>query len=220
MDILVLKERIQKTIELGESQFREFKSALQGEPSAKSARALGTIAKDIAEALVAFANADGGELLIGVEDDGTITGVPFDETRIATLLKAPITGVFSETPLPSPIATKVSFDDKLILYFAVDKSTRTIHQTSDGRCLQRRDLESVPVAATRLQFERQEQLSREYDRQLLRRRKRDRPRYRFSEGCFRRNRSYVAREMPSIFGLGRIWNGHLETAPCSPPALR
>ncbi|MGJ5096794.1 ATP-binding protein [Bradyrhizobium oligotrophicum] len=167
MDVLLLQERILKTIELGESQFREFKSALQGEPGAKSPRPTSSVAKDIAEALVAFANADGGELLIGVEDDGTITGIPFDEDKIATLLKAPITGVFAETPLPTPIATKISISGKKLLYFAVDKSTRSIHQTSDGRCLQRRDLESVPVSASKLQFERQEQISREYDRQFI-----------------------------------------------------
>jgi ATP-dependent DNA helicase RecG len=167
MDILVLKERIEKTIELGESQFREFKSAFQGEPGAKEPRDLKLVAKDIAEALVAFANADGGELLIGVEDDRTITGISFNDDKIAVLLKAPVTGVFAETPLPSPFGTKISISGKTILYFAVDKSTRAIHQTSDGRCLQRRDLESVPVAATRLQFERNEQLSREYDRQFV-----------------------------------------------------
>jgi ATP-dependent DNA helicase RecG len=167
MDILVLKERIEKTIELGESQFREFKSALQGPPGSKSPREVSSVSKDIAEALVAFANADGGELLVGVEDDGSITGIPYDQSKIEILLRAPTTGVFSETPLPSPTATKISISGSTVLYFSVDKSTRAIHQTSDGRCLQRRDLESVPVAATRLQFERQEQISREYDRQFV-----------------------------------------------------
>ena len=42
-----------------------------------------------------------------------------------------------------------------------------IHQTSDGRCLQRKDRATVPVSALKLQFERQEQLSREYDRNFV-----------------------------------------------------
>jgi ATP-dependent DNA helicase RecG len=167
MDVLLLKERIEKTIELGESQFREFKSAMQGAPGAKAPREISAISKDIAETLVAFANADGGELLVGVEDDGTITGVPHTDDRIKVLLQAPVTGVLPETPLSSPIGAIITFDTKKVLYFYVDKSTRIIHQTSLGRCLQRRDLESVPVAATMLQFERREQISREYDRQFV-----------------------------------------------------
>ncbi len=82
MDALVLKERIRKTIELGESQFREFKSAYHGEPGAKKPRETSSVSKDIAEALVAFANADGGELLVGVEDDGSVTGIPFSDKQV------------------------------------------------------------------------------------------------------------------------------------------
>ena len=167
MDALALKERIEKTIELSESQFREFKSAYHGEPGAKKPRETSSVSKDIAEALVAFANADGGELLVGVEDDGTITGIPFSEKQIAVLLQAPKSGVHAETPLPTPMAVRVELGEHAILYFSVDKSTQAIHQTSDGRCLQRRDLESVPVSASRLQFERQEQISREYDRAFV-----------------------------------------------------
>lgn len=166
-DALFLKDRILKTIELRESQFREFKSALHGPPGNKKPRELSTVSKDISETLVAFANADGGELLVGVEDDGEITGISHSPQQIEILLKAPQTGVHPETPLPKPHATKLTIDNKLILYFSVDKSTIGIHQTSDGRCLQRRDLESVPVAVARLQFERQEQLSRQYDRDFL-----------------------------------------------------
>lgn len=164
MDILALRERVLRTIELGESQFREFKSALHGAPGAKSPRETSSIAKDISETLVAFANADGGELLVGVEDDGSITGVPHSAERIGVLLAAPKAGVHSETPLASPLTAKLEIDGKIVLFFGVDKGTRYVHQTSDGRCLQRRDRESVPTAATRIQFERNEQISREYDR--------------------------------------------------------
>ena len=51
------------------------------------------------------------------------------------------------------------------MVFIVQKGTQYIHITSDGRCLQRRDTETVPVASEQIQFERHEQLSREYDRQ-------------------------------------------------------
>ena len=56
-DMLILAERVRNTIELGESHFREFKSAWEGRPGQKKARRWGDVAADIGEALVAFANA-------------------------------------------------------------------------------------------------------------------------------------------------------------------
>ena len=75
MDIVNLEERARTAIGLGERHFREFKTALHGPPNAKTPRPVKSIRRDIGEALVAFANADGGELLVGVEDDGSITGI-------------------------------------------------------------------------------------------------------------------------------------------------
>ena len=68
-------ERIRTAIRLGESHFREFKSAVEQGPGGEKPREVKQISKDIGETLVAFANADGGELLIGVEDDGKVTGM-------------------------------------------------------------------------------------------------------------------------------------------------
>lgn len=167
MDALLLGERIRQTIILGESQFREFKSALEGVPGSKKAREWRSVARDIAETLVAFANADGGELLVGVEDDGTVTGFSYSDETVGKLLDVPRAGIHPETPLESPVARRVVVESKEILYFSVEKGTRAVAQTSDGKCLQRKDLESRPVSVGRLQFERQEQISREYDRQFV-----------------------------------------------------
>jgi ATP-dependent DNA helicase RecG len=164
---LTLTERVRATLNLGESHFREFKSALEGPPSKKIPRDPKTIRKDIGEALVAFANADGGELLVGVEDDGSVTGVPHDERVLESLLVAWKTSVHSKTPLPPPRVARVDMDGELILYFSVEKGTQFIHLTSDGRCMQRRDRESVPVPSEDIRFERQERLSREYDRAFV-----------------------------------------------------
>jgi ATP-dependent DNA helicase RecG len=38
-DTLILKERIRNTIQIGESHFREFKSALEGSPGKKNLEA-------------------------------------------------------------------------------------------------------------------------------------------------------------------------------------
>ena len=74
-EVLSLIQRAKNSISLGESHFREFKTALEGRPGQKRPRKPAAICSEIGEALVAFANADGGELFIGVEDDGTITGL-------------------------------------------------------------------------------------------------------------------------------------------------
>lgn len=46
-------------------------------------------ARDFAIPVVAMANADGGYLVIGVEDDGTITGIDDYEKNLNELLRVP-----------------------------------------------------------------------------------------------------------------------------------
>ncbi|GAA4983393.1 ATP-binding protein [Streptomyces hyderabadensis] len=166
-EFMRVQEKIQLARELGESQFREFKSALQGPPDAKVRRPVVDVCRDIAEALVGFANAEGGELLVGVEDDGSITGVRHSEADIQRMLAAPADRVMPETPLPTPVRLRAEFDGKMVLYFSVDKGTEHVHQTTDGKCLQRNDLETRPISTGAINLERQERASREYDRQYV-----------------------------------------------------
>lgn len=165
---LNIRDQIAIAVTLAEGQFREFKSAHEGSPGKKKKRATKKISKDIGETLVAFANADGGELIVGVEDDGNLTGIDdFNAEEINQLKRAPVTHVHQDTPLQSVLSRTVEIDGKTILYFRVPKGTRQIHITSDGRCLKRNDLESIPVAAEQIQFENREIASREYDRDFV-----------------------------------------------------
>ena len=167
-DIVNREERATTAISLGESHFREFKSALQGVPGAKKARSAQSIRRDIGEALVAFANGDGGELLIGVEDDGSITGIDrLSEKDKATLREAPYSQVHTETPLPPIRTATLKLGGFQVLYFSVQKSTSHVHLTSDGRCVQRRDLETVPIPPEQILLDRRERESREYDREYV-----------------------------------------------------
>jgi ATP-dependent DNA helicase RecG len=93
-EILLIADKVKNTLILGESHFREFKTALEGKPDNKKPRLVKSICADIGEALVSFANADGGEVLIGVEDDATITGVLHNEADIQTMLNAVTTHVY------------------------------------------------------------------------------------------------------------------------------
>lgn len=166
-EALLLQQRCMISISMGESHFREFKTALEGKPGHKKPRNVTHICRDIGEALVAFANADGGELFIGVEDDREITGIPHDEDDITRMLDAPKTHVHAATPLPITFTEKVKLDKKIILLFGVSKGTTEIYQLPDGRCVRRKDVSTVPVAVKYIQFERQEVRSREYDRQFV-----------------------------------------------------
>jgi len=168
MSAIAIIERAKTAIDLGESHFREFKSGLEGLPGEKAKRSTKSIATNIAQTLVAFANADGGELLVGVEDSGEITGLnDFSEKDLGLLEQSPENRIHGDTPLPTVKKHRLNIDGKVVLYFSVPKSTKYVHVTSDGRCLQRSDLESVPVSAEAVQFERDEEKSREYDRQFV-----------------------------------------------------
>ena len=46
--------------------------------------------RDLSTAVVAMANADGGYLAIGIEDDGTITGIDDFEKNLNELLRVPL----------------------------------------------------------------------------------------------------------------------------------
>ena len=164
---LVLIERVRNNIQLGESYVREFKSAFEGPPQDKRPRPLKEMLREIGEQLVGFANLDGGDLLISVEDDGRITGVPHDDKAVDALLRAPKTHVFPGQVLPLAYSVPVDLDGKRVLFFSVHKGTTQIYQLTDGKCVRRRDRECVPIAFSDIQFERQEIRSRDYERQFV-----------------------------------------------------
>jgi ATP-dependent DNA helicase RecG len=165
-DPLRLQERVQLAVSLGESHFREYKSAFAGPPNARVARDIKDVCADVARTLVAFANADGGELLVGVEDDGEITGIAKADYADG-LLTAPGTHVHRDTPLPTTRTAKVELNGKVVVYFSIPKGTEYVYLTSDGRCLQRRDRESVPIPSESIVLARSERTSREYDRAFV-----------------------------------------------------
>jgi ATP-dependent DNA helicase RecG len=166
-EILLLADKIKNTLILGESHFREFKTALEGRPDNKKPRLVKSICSDIGEALVSFANADGGEVLIGVEDDATITGVPHGEADIEKMLNSVTTHVYKNQNLPISGSNKLTINNKVVLYFSVKKGTTMIYQLPDGRCVRRKDKSTVPESVDQIQFERQEIKSREFDSQFV-----------------------------------------------------
>jgi ATP-dependent DNA helicase RecG len=165
-NLLRLKERVEIALELGESYYREFNSALAGPPNDKKPRDLKDIFANVAKTLVAFANADGGELFIGLEDNNTVSGIPFSEEKINAILAASENYVMKDAPLPIKRKSIIEYEGKKVVYFSVEKGSKHVHQTSKGECFLRSDRESVPTSADSIRFAREEAISREYDRQF------------------------------------------------------
>ncbi len=130
-------------IGMKESMTVEFKSDLKSLPD-----------NDLIDAIVAFANADGGELYLGVEDDGEVTGLHknhADTTRLAAF-------VANKTVPPVPVRTEILDFDRPVLKISVPKRLSVV-SSSSGK-IQRRRLktdgtpENVPMypyeIATRL----------------------------------------------------------------------
>jgi ATP-dependent DNA helicase RecG len=166
-DILRLSEKVEIAIEIGESYYREFKSAFEGPPSNKAPRDISEIKYDIAKTLVAFANADGGELFVGVEDNHSVTGLPHNQDKINGLLNSPKDCILKETPVPIKQASIIEYQGQKVIYFSVSKGSDFVHLTSKGECFQRKDKESVPTASEKIIFQRNEKESREYDRDFV-----------------------------------------------------
>ena len=89
---------------------------------------------DIFEAVVAFANTEGGSLFLGVEDNGEITGVH-------ELHKNPITlsaYIANNTVPPVSIRAEIIDEEKPVLQINVPKSYSGIVATVSGKILRRR----------------------------------------------------------------------------------
>jgi ATP-dependent DNA helicase RecG len=119
-----------------EGQFLERKSAWEGPPGKKRLRKAKDIAMDVAETLAAMANADGGELVVGIENDGTVTGVDLSEDRIGLILGVPPNRNYLNPPVPVRARRVQTSDGLCLLHFAVDWSP-TVHQVAGGRYLLR-----------------------------------------------------------------------------------
>lgn len=132
-----------------EGQFFERKSAIEGPPGKKRPRKPREIAMNIAETLAAMANADGGELVVGIEDDGAVTGVPQAEDRIRFMVGVPTDRNYITPPLSVRVQWLQTANGLTLLHFAVDWSP-TVHQLAGARYLLRVRDRNEPFDATQI----------------------------------------------------------------------
>jgi predicted HTH transcriptional regulator len=83
-----------------------------------------TSCEKIARTMVAFANNKGGRLLVGVADDGTITGVKSEDEEKYMITRA--AQMFAQ-PAFEPTFEEVYVDDKLVLVVNISESDTKPH---------------------------------------------------------------------------------------------
>lgn len=112
---------IRQKLLLGEDSFTQFKVKFENIVS-------------ISEELVAFANAEGGIIVVGVKDDGSVEGLEPQEIRQTNLR---IANAASENVIP-PVYPKtqiIQIDDKNILLIEVEKGLLRPYHTKQGKYL-------------------------------------------------------------------------------------
>jgi len=145
-----------------EGQFLERKSCYDRTGATPRPRPIPEVVRDVAEALVAMANADGGTVVLGMEDDGAISGVPEryhpDAVRrqIQDLVRPRLSFRFSEVPL----------EGQRVWVFETDWSAE-VHQLTDGRYLLRVGSQSLPFPAGDIEAMKRSRLQRATEMQFL-----------------------------------------------------
>jgi len=132
----LLNERqkfIPQIIQSGETESIEFKSSLRWDLQGKCVnKALETV---IAKTLAGFFNSRGGDLLIGVSDDGAIIGLAFDYDTLrhknADGFERMVTDIVTKK-LGGDLSTKLHFtfarmEDKEICMISVEPAARTVY---------------------------------------------------------------------------------------------
>lgn len=131
---------VARTIPLKETLTVEFKSDIKKYGDA-----------DLFEDVVAFANTNGGDLYLGVEDDGTITGVHKEHSNPITLSAY----IANNTVPPVSTRTEIVEEEYPVLKISVPKSYGGIVATRSGKMLRRRmksdnTPENVPMYPTEI----------------------------------------------------------------------
>ena len=111
----------------GEGQFFEFKSAWDRGAEPRKPVRRRALRDKIADAVAAFANADGGLLLVGVDDDGTATGHGYPDDVVDDFFAVPDRRL---TPAVDCRTERLSFDCHEILAFEVPMAPEAV--TIDG----------------------------------------------------------------------------------------
>lgn len=157
-------KELRRILKSQEGQFLEFVSMYKGSREKglrrKSAKA---VAQEVAEALSAFANSDGGILLAGVEDDGRVFGLDYSEEKLQLIANAPKELV---KPPVRPRIDRAEYRGELLLKFELPPSP-VPHQLTDGRYVLRTGNQNLPFPSGQITALKKAKARTLYERQFV-----------------------------------------------------
>ena len=140
-------EEIGRLLKQDRGQFLDFLSAFEFRKSGSQKKHDEDLAREIARILSGMANADGGTLLVGVELDKSVTGIPHDANELGSLIQAPQSLL---TPPLIPAWEKIHLDNLLVLKFEVSAALEA-HRVTAGRSYYRIATETPALPSEQVQ---------------------------------------------------------------------
>lgn len=142
-------------------QFLEFLSAYEYKKASAQKKPCEDLARDIVRLIAGMANADGGTLLVGVEPDKGVTGIPHSQDEIQALIQSPHASL---RPSLNPSCQRMQLGNLLLLIFEVASSTE-VHRIAGGRAFYRISTENPAIPPEQIQSLKESKRHVFYERQ-------------------------------------------------------
>ncbi|MFQ5681983.1 MAG: ATP-binding protein [Candidatus Binatia bacterium] len=144
-------------------QFFAFISAYGTKKAGVQRKKCDDLAREIVRVLTGMANSDGGTLLVGVEPDKSVTGVPHTSEEVQVLIGA--TSTLSMPPL-NAYCQRIHLGNLLLLKFEVTSGFE-IHRVAGGRTFYRIATETPSLPSEQIQSLKEGKKSYFYERQHI-----------------------------------------------------
>ena len=128
-DDLYDEQEIRHLLARGEGQFVEFKSLWDRSGASRRVLERATARRLVAEAIAAFANSDGGTLLLGVDDDGSPSGHGYPPDVVEDIVAAPERRI---TPPLRPRTQRALIDGAELIIMDIAPSAEAVMVEGNG----------------------------------------------------------------------------------------
>ncbi len=144
-------------------QFLDFVSAYQYKKNGPQKKPADELAREVARLLAGMANGDGGTLLVGVEPDKSVTGIPYSPEEAQCLMQAPQSLL---NPPLYPSSRRLSLGNLVLLKIEVSPALE-VHRLAGGRAFYRIATENPALPAEQIQRLKEAKTSSSYERQQV-----------------------------------------------------